>query len=387
MREGIQETEVESVRSLERHAFPWIFSLLSAAAVVRADDDLGCLSDEFDDPASIADWQRLHEVEQWYNDQLETYDIDTSQPGRMFTMPYTCTWFQDYRGPMSFKTVSGDFAITAFVEASARDGESIPGVEGLFSLAGLMMRTPRDVTPETWEPGGENYVFLSIGYGVSSPPTFQFEVKTTIDSDSTLVLSESSGGSAALQLARLGEYVICLRQMPGDEWLVHRRYHRPDFPETLQVGLVTYTDWVKVAPFDPFVHNSIVLTPPLPDGVEDPAPEIPYRPDLIAGFEYARYFRPTLPEDLEGVDLTDESLVSDAELLAFLGENANVPGGPVAGDMDCDCHVSSSDVPPFIEALLDSPTFTGCDIDHADMNGDGKIDGDDIAAFVASVTE
>ena len=69
----------------------------------------------------------------------------------------------------------------------------------------------------------------------------------------------------------------------------------------------------------------------MPPGV-DPNPGVPFTPDLIAGFDYLRYVRPELPAHLVGLDLTNEGLVPDAELLAFLGQHANVPS---PGIYDC----------------------------------------------------
>jgi hypothetical protein len=111
--------------------------------------------------------------------------------------------------------------------------------------------------------------------------------------------------------------------------VVHQRFPRADFPESLQVGLVTYTDWGKCQTFSPFVHNSNVLDPPLPPGVTDPSPGIPFDPDLVSSFEYLRFHRPTIPPELAGRDLWNPSEVADQELLSFLGENAIEPG-PVA---------------------------------------------------------
>lgn len=191
-----------------------------------------------------------------------------------------------------------------------------------------MLRAPRHITPATWAPGGEDYVFLSIGYGTGAAQ-FQYEDKTTDNSNSTLILSPAPGPSSTLQLARIGAYVIALRQAPGGSWLVHRRFHRSDLPDTLQGGLVTYTDWTKCAPFDPWVHNQIVLDPPLPPWVTDPRPDIPYTPDLRTTFDYARFARVHLLPELVGVDLTNPTLVPDAVLLSFLGSHLNEPGiGP-----------------------------------------------------------
>lgn len=292
-----------------------------------AANDLGSLSDEFNDGGTLGNWSRVHLVEQWNADQLATWDIDTTQSGRMVMEPHTCSWFEDYRGPFAFKNVTGDFVVTSSITTTGRDGASVPS--SAFSLAGVLVRFPRNVTPGTWSPGGENYVFLSIGR--ANAARWQFEVKTTVNSNSTLHITDALGNSALIQVARLGDYLIMLRQEPGQPWAVHRRYARGDFPDTMQVGLFAYTDWPKVSIFDPFVHNSTTLVPPLPPGT-DPDPGVPFDPDLIAGFDYTHYFRPTLPAHLVGLDLTSETLVPDAELLAFLGDHADVPS---PGIVDC----------------------------------------------------
>ena len=300
-------------------------TLLSMPATSRA-NDLALLSDEFDDAATLANWTRVNEEEGWMADDLEVFDINATTPGRMTMMPYTTSWFEDYRGPLVFKEVTGDFVITTDVEVSARDGASVPGIGTEYSLAGIMIRTPRDITPQTWTPDGENYIFLSLGYGNAQPPDYQFEVKTTEDGDSTLILAPAPANQAAIQVARLGTSVIVLRREPGQPWVIHNRYERADMPETLQVGLVSYTDWRKVSQFAPFVQNSNVLTDPLPVGVNDPDPGTPFVPDLIASFDYAHYFRPTVPSELAGLDLWDAGQVTDQQLLGFLGENANLAG-------------------------------------------------------------
>jgi hypothetical protein len=306
-----------------------LLPLLAFPGTVRAQNDLATLGDEFEHSESLGQWTRLHVAEQWNAEQLDLWDVDGLHPGAMTMRPHTVTWFQDYVGPYAFKTVSGDFVITTDATVTGRDGSSVP--QSLFSLGGLMVRRPRNVTPATWSPGGEGYVFLSVGYGNAMPRRFQFEVKTTVNSVSNLVLSDAPGANAGLQIARLGNYVVTLRREPGHPWVVHRRYTRTDLPETLQAGLVSYTDWGKVQYFAPYTHNQTALDPPLPPGVTDPRPDVPFTPDVLARFAYARFFRPTIPPALAGRDLSDPSQVSDAELLAFLGENANEPAPDPAG--------------------------------------------------------
>lgn len=55
------------------------------------------------------------------------------------------------------------------------------------------------------------------------------------------------------------------------------------------------------------------------------------------------------------------------------------------GDLNCDLAVDLADVPHFVEALLATGNFTGCDVNRADMSQDGLIDGGDTRQFVAAL--
>ncbi|MEL6896295.1 MAG: hypothetical protein AAFP90_09350, partial [Planctomycetota bacterium] len=288
-------------------------------------DDLSPLSDEFDNAADISQWSRIHETEGWNADQLQVYNVDQTQPGRLVMQPHTVSWYQDWRGPMAYKEVTGDFVITAEIHISDRDdigdsdGDSIPD-DAQFSLGGVMVRTPRAIEDglSDWATGGENYVFLSLGHGTNGQ--MSYEVKTTTNSNSQLQLSPLNGNVATVQIARIGSQMLMLRRTDGDDWVVHQRYNRPDMPETLQIGLVSYSDWAKAGDFTPATHNSNVLE----EGVAgDPTPGEPFNPDLVAGFEYARFARPELPEELEGLDLVNDA--TDEQLLSFLGDTPNQP--------------------------------------------------------------
>jgi hypothetical protein len=62
---------------------------------------------------------------------------------------------------------------------------------------------------------------------------------------------------------------------------------------------------------------------------------------------------------------------------------------PITADLNCDCHLNLADVTAFVLALLDptaySSAYPSCDAARADLNSDGKIDGLDIALFVAAL--
>ena len=268
-----------------------------------AADDLRPLSDEFNDASTLSQWKRVYAVEGWGANQLELQDINTTRPGRMVMMPFTSTWFNDYRGELTFKEVTGDFVVTTSVDSSSRVSSGPPRSQ--FSLGGILVRAPRAITPATWRPGGENYIFLSIG-SASNPGTFQFEVKTTTNSVSVLTIENAPGGHAVIQVARIGPHIITLKN-EGTGWSVHRRFYRPDLPLILQVGMTTYTDYPSASMVSPLVHNSTVIHTG--------------NPDLIAAFDFLRFERPQIPLPLVGANFTDNS-VSDAQLLSVLGEHA-----------------------------------------------------------------
>lgn len=270
---------------------------------VAGPDDLAVLSDEFGDTATQGNWLRVFDVERTGADQLERFDIDRTQKGWMTLTPYTSTWYRDYRGALVHKRVRGDFVATTRVHTSGRSGRGAPASQ--FSLAGIMVRTPRDVTPQTWRPGGENYIFLSHG-AANRPGNYQFEVKTTSASDSNLEISETRHAETEIRIARLGSHFILLRREPGGRWQVHRRYQRPDMPADMQVGMTVYSDYENASRLDPARHNVTVIR----GG----------NPDLVARFDYFRFRRPDVPASLRGREFSNVAQVQDADLLGFLGE-------------------------------------------------------------------
>ncbi len=268
-------------------------------------DDLAGLSDEFNDASTLAQWQRVYAVEGWPANQLEQQDINGTIPGKMRMMPFTSTWYNDYRGELTFKLVQGDFVVTTDVTATQRNGTGAPS--SLYSLAGIMVRTPRQITPSTWQPGGENYVFLSLG-AANTARAFQYEVKTTVNGISTIVVVPAPGNHAVIQVARLGAHVITLRN-DGSGWVVHRRYYRPDFAPLMQVGMTVYTDFpFCFNNYTALAHNSTVIH----GG----------NADLVGAFDYFRFRRPSVPASLTNANFSDPNAVSDAQLLSFLGANA-----------------------------------------------------------------
>ncbi len=275
---------------------------MNRPGTTAAADDLSSQSDEFDDPATLANWLRIEQVEQSNANQVERLDIGRSAPGRLTIVPFTSSWYQDYRGVLLHKRISGDFIATTQVRATGRNGRSAPNRQ--FSLAGIMIRTPRNVTPQTWRPGGENYLFLSTG-SADRPGQFQFEVKTTVNSRSTLRITDANGPEESIRAVRIGPSFVLMRKDRAGQWTIHERYSRPDMPAELQVGMTVYTDWPNVERLSPEAHNRTVIR----NG----------QPDLQAAFDYFRFARPRIPNALQGRDFANPAQVSDAELLQLFG--------------------------------------------------------------------
>ncbi len=317
-------------------------------------DDIALLSDEFDDPTSIANWQRNYIVEGWGEgaNKLETWDVDVSRDGHMRVMPYTSVWFQNWTGAYAFKEITGDFVVTMRLEVNRRNGLAGRPTSN-YSLAGIMVRTPRGIssaapTPDPgpnvvlpwpapgegqpnhyttdWNRGTENYIFLSWGH---TSPTFapdasrwSCEVKTTIDSGSTLYGSQNGvpvgHNEATLQIIRRGSTFLLLRRHGDGPWIIENRFVRNDMPETLQVGLTTYTDWATANTLEEYHHNRTVIT----GG----------NPDVVADVDYFRVHRPNpaiTEEMLAAVTTTGQwgnlSSLTPTALNGLLGSNSDYP--------------------------------------------------------------
>ncbi|MFV1885225.1 MAG: T9SS type A sorting domain-containing protein [Balneola sp.] len=242
------------------------------------------LNDEFDNSETLSNWSRYHEAEGW-PDRMLNINIDSTEPGALFMEPTSSGWYNDLDSPFLFKMVSGDFIVTTRVKST---GKSFITPQRSYSLTGIFIREPRNITPETWTAGQENWMFISTGAGdeLGVP---KFEVKNTVNSQSVLHLSAADTGWIELRLERLNDiYTIEYRLSEGD-WALLRIYEppeRPVMPEVLQIGLVTYTDWESFGHYvsNPFTYKTMVV-----EG----------QPDLYSYVDYIRFSRPGITSSEE----------------------------------------------------------------------------------------
>jgi len=222
------------------------------------------LSDEFDDPSTLANWRQWHQVAE-VEPRHDLLDIDLTNPGMLTVRPRTSGWFGDYEGPLLYKMIEGDFVIEAWVAASKIGDPSAPPDEQ-FNSVGLLARDP--VTGE----GQANWIMASLGR--QEGVRVASEGKTTVDSQSVLELIDGPR-RGRLRICRVGSRFVIARRLEGEgAFMETQSYDRPDLPDTLQVGMVA-TGW-----------NSSV-----------PQPDFSRTPDIEGTIDYVHFSAPASEAD------------------------------------------------------------------------------------------
>lgn len=365
--------------------------LASTASATLLADDLQPLGDEFDTALTQPQWHRLYQTEGWGANQLELWDINPNYaPGHMVMAPHTSSWFDELKGVLVYKEITGDFVLTTRMRITRRGTSgSLPSEGGFseqsgapsrnFSLAGIFVRNPRNITSGAptpvpvgtpvwpppaegqpghyttdWAPNQENYLFLSYG-SAGNAGTWQYEVKTTTNGNSVLYYrnygipaDDTAAQIVTLQMVRVGNTIVTMRKHDDGPWIVENRYTQspgapqqqlPSFGQTLQVGITTYTDWdsMQATYFNnydhasQYYHNYSVL-----DGAG-------YNPDLIAYIDYYRFQRPDPSLTEQSLAALSLSFENEAAINlpttgagAYLGDNANSPTPALTTDSDGD---------------------------------------------------
>jgi hypothetical protein len=226
-----------------------------------AKGDLAALDIEFDSATDLTKLRWLHEVEGGA-DQVRRFDVGQTQAGSLTIEPWTSAWFEDFRGPMLFTTVTADVLVSARLQGLGLNA-AVPHAD--YSFVGLALRAPQG-PDSARSTGRSNWAFITSGTGRGGGIA-QLETKTTQGSRSVLRLIASQPGWVDLAMARVGTTVVTMYRLSGQPWRVAERYERPDLPAELQVGIIVYTDWAGVGPLkaDPVEHNMTVITKASPD--------------------------------------------------------------------------------------------------------------------------
>ncbi len=285
--------------------------LLALVGEVTA-QDLSRLSTQFNEAADLDAWTWHHDTDGWSN-KMRRVDVNTTRPGMLYMVPRTSVWYYDYTAPFMYHEITGDFVVTTRIRVSGLEG---PMPSSIFSLAGLMVRRPREEAPfeseDSWQADREDYVFLVTGTTMR-PGEPYIETKSSIRSQPLVKhWPLDSAGWVDLRLARVGSSIIALvRLTPNSGWVVHERWYRPDLGRHVQVGIMAYSDFRTIQSshwYHPWEYNTSLIE----DGHEDMQVEV----------DYVTFFRPAVTEEGEqavGPGITwDNSRISDRDLLRFI---------------------------------------------------------------------
>lgn len=246
-------------------------------------------SDEFQDIQALSRWSRITETEGWNIDTMESKSV---QSGFLSLQPYSQGWFKDYRGELFYQLIEGDFEIETLVGALNRAGTGPPSSP--YSLAGLMLRVPRSIRPETWTPGREQYLFFGIGVG-EDPSKPIYEIKLTGAGETRMSDLDAQGSIATLKMVRVGVKVFLLaKPLGGGNWQVLSTI-KLEAQGVMQLGFTAHTDWPTVERTPVEQHNRT----PLLEGNRD----------LRAVFDYVRIKRPGVSADAVAGDLGEDEIL------------------------------------------------------------------------------
>jgi hypothetical protein len=140
-------------------------------------------------------------------------------------------WFQGSQGGLIYQNVTGDFTITATVNAVQKSDNNQAATCDIC-LGGLMARNPNTTS-------GENYVHLVTGV---TPNGAGYETKNTTNSVSPYTATGDANTKHDLRIQRSGNTFTLYQRLNGAvTWNVAGTFNRPDLPATLLVGINIYT--------------------------------------------------------------------------------------------------------------------------------------------------
>ncbi|MCZ8341516.1 MAG: hypothetical protein O9301_00650 [Leptospira sp.] len=234
-----------------------LFALLLLGISANSSDDLARLNDEFNEQ-TLSNWNI-------YNNQTTNLSNPTTiaiTNGNLQLTPQSQTlWFNAIQtGAMVSKTISGNFVASTSVQVRRRTNANLAPNQTV-ELAGLMVRN-RDTSLE-------NYVFIVLGFDEND---LSVEVKTTTNDVSSYVGPSRSSSDGELRICRIGDNFYLYLKGTDGTWIAQNHpttnnpvFVRSDLPNSLEVGLNIYAN----------------------QGT----------PDVIARFDYIRFFRPNNQTD------------------------------------------------------------------------------------------
>lgn len=173
----------------------------------------------------------VHRGQSWELFNSSAYALKQNTPTLLqLDLAQNALWYHASRGGLVYRTITGDFTITATVNAVSKSNNS-QSASCNVCLGGLMVRNPAG--------NSENYVHLVTGNTPNGPG---YEHKTTVNNVSTYTAVGNGQTRHDLRIQRSGHNIVLSQKAPGAaDWEVITTYVRHDFPSTMMVGLNIYT--------------------------------------------------------------------------------------------------------------------------------------------------
>ncbi|MEX1362984.1 MAG: hypothetical protein AB1Z98_07650 [Nannocystaceae bacterium] len=183
-------------------------------------DPLSVLTDEFLVDGDLSGWA-LHRPED------ATVSVDD---GALVIVPNPSTWWYATDEALQvYKTVSGDFAVTAQIQVTnLNGGPAAPGAP--YRIGGIMMRDTSSTLPNTYH----------MGIGNMNLPEVVTVSKSTDEGTSAIDTQPWSGTDAEMRLCRVGSEVLAFVRLEDEPWTKIDHRVRADLPNTLAVGAIGY---------------------------------------------------------------------------------------------------------------------------------------------------
>ena len=177
----------------------------------------------------------------WYRPELVRADLDDAR------LAMTClresAWYRNSRGPMLFRRVAGDGAVSVTVRTrKASDAQRYP--DDQWQFGGVILRDPGS---DAWL-ASESYVFNAVGHRFDR---LAIEAKSTRHGYSEVLAHDWDSGDAELSVDRRGaSFTMRARSAGAEQWTDVCNFDRPDLPPVLQLGIMAYAYSVGKGIFD-----------------------------------------------------------------------------------------------------------------------------------------
>ncbi|MEZ6194802.1 MAG: hypothetical protein R3F20_03595 [Planctomycetota bacterium] len=221
-------------------------SLLASNVVSTTLAEVSAYDDAFDGGSLDAQWQILNPAAAQV----------TVGGGQLVLEPIlsgpAATWFDDGEGVFVHREITGDFSVTATVRSSSPADPMLPPPPA-YRLGGLLVRDPGGT------PGNRNSAHVAFGSGPANNPV-GVEHKTTTASVSSFTIVPTAEAAGQLRITRSGAMIgLHHRGDASQPWTTLATYAHPEFPPTVQVGMMSYSFGVPaqiVTRFDEVVFEA-----------------------------------------------------------------------------------------------------------------------------------